>query len=252
MAAFEACFRLASVTIGNRVTTIGEGAFYYCTSLTNVTIPNRVTSIGSDAFGACSSLTSVSIPNSVTSLSAWAFAVCASLTSITIPNNLTNIGTGAFEKCGLTNIIIPASVTSLGTNAFYLCTNLTAACFQGNAPPDNGTVFTNDSRATVYYLPGTTGWGAKFGSRPTALWALAYPVILSGANGNTNLGVRNKQFGFNVSWTTYVPVVVLAATNLTNPAWTPVSTNALTNGTFYFNDSKWTNYPGRFYRLRSP
>ena len=109
----------------------------------------------------------------------------------------------------------------------------------------------NDS-ATVYYLPGTTGWGAMFGSRPTALWALPYPVILSGANGNTSLGVQNSQFGFTVSWATNLSVVVLAATNLVNPVWTPVATNALVNGTNYFSDSNSTNYPGRFYRLRSP
>lgn len=34
-------------------------AFYNCSSLTSVTIPNRVTSIGSSAFGNCSSLTKV-------------------------------------------------------------------------------------------------------------------------------------------------------------------------------------------------
>jgi hypothetical protein len=96
------------------------------------------------------------------------------------------------------------------------------------------------------------GWGARFGSRPTALWTLPYPVILSGANGNTNLGVQNNQFGFKVSWATNLSVIVLAATNMANPVWTPVATNALTNGTFYFSDFQWTNYPGRFYRLRSP
>jgi hypothetical protein len=30
--------------------------------------------------------------------------------------------------------------------------------------------------ATVYYLPGTTGWGATFGERPTALW-IEVPTI---------------------------------------------------------------------------
>ena len=33
-----------------------------------------------------------------------------------------------------------------------------------------GRVFQGDNHATVYYLPGTTGWGATFGGRPTALW----------------------------------------------------------------------------------
>jgi len=112
-------------------------------------------------------------------------------------------------------------------------------------------VFSGDTGATVYYLPGTTGWGAAFDSRPTALWALPYPIILTGANGNTNLGVRNNQFGFNVSWATNVPVIVLTATNLAKPVWTPVSTNALANGTCYCNDPQWRNYSGHFYRLRS-
>jgi hypothetical protein len=31
-------------------------------------------------------------------------------------------------------------------------------------------VFSHDNNATVYYLPGTTGWGTTYGGRPTALW----------------------------------------------------------------------------------
>jgi hypothetical protein len=34
-------------------------------------------------------------------------------------------------------------------------------------------VFTGDASATLYYLPGATGWGATFGGRPTALWVVA-------------------------------------------------------------------------------
>jgi hypothetical protein len=39
-------------------------------------------------------------------------------------------------------------------------------------------VFTGDTNATVYYLPGTTGWGATFGGRPTALWTPANPPTI--------------------------------------------------------------------------
>jgi hypothetical protein len=44
-------------------------------------------------------------------------------------------------------------------------------------------------------------------------------------------------------------MVVEASTNLHN--WTPVMTNALVSGTCAFTDSTWTNYPQRFYRVRS-
>jgi hypothetical protein len=47
-------------------------------------------------------------------------------------------------------------------------------------------------------------------------------------------------------------VVVEACTNLANPDWQPVQTNLLATGSVYFSDPQWTNYPGRFYRLRSP
>jgi hypothetical protein len=66
------------------------------------------------------------------------------------------------------------------------------------------------------------------------------------------LGVKSNGFAFIISWATNVPVVIEASTNLANPVWTPVTTNALVSGTNYFCDSQWTNYPGRFYRIRSP
>jgi hypothetical protein len=107
----------------------------------------------------------------------------------------------------------------------------------------------SDSGATVYYLPGTTGWGTEFGGRPTALWSLPNPGILTTA---PSFGIQANGFGFIISWATNLSVVVEAATNLANPSWSPVATNALTGGSSYFSDAEWTNYPGRFYRLRSP
>ena len=64
--------------------------------------------------------------------------------------------------------------------------------------------------------------------------------------------VRMNQFGFNITGGSNLVIVVETCTNLTNPVWSPLRTNTLTTGLSYFNDSQWTNYPGRFYRLRSP
>jgi hypothetical protein len=64
--------------------------------------------------------------------------------------------------------------------------------------------------------------------------------------------VQSNGFGFIISWATNIPVVVEASSNLANPSWSPISTNILTDGTAYFTDPAWTNYPNRFYRLSSP
>jgi BspA type Leucine rich repeat region (6 copies) len=176
------------------------------------------------------------------------FQYCTSLTSVTIGNSV--IGENEFAQCySLTNVTIGNSVTSIGgggVGAFAYCTNLTSVHFTGNAPsPTNDSFVFYADPAIVYYLPGTTGWGAFFDGLPTAPWFLPNPQIL---NHSAGFGVHPGGFGFTISWATNASVVVEAATNLTNPVWIPVSTNALTSGTNYFSDPQWKNYPERFYR----
>ena len=220
--AFEYCNNLTSVTIGNSLSSIGDGAFLYCASLTNATIGSGVTAIGVEAFGGCSSLASVSFGNSLTSIGDGAFDSCASLTSVTIP--ITNIGDGAFADCS----------------------SLTEVYFSGNAPGLGSPVFSGDNNATVYYLPGETGWSSPFGGRPAVLWNPQAQTSDSG------FGVRTNQFGFNITGSSGLVIVVETCTNLGNSIWSPVGTNILTGGSSYFSDPQWTNDPSRFYRLRSP
>ena len=42
---------------------------------------------------------------------------------------------------------------------------------------------------------------------------------------------------------------VQTCTNLANSIWSLVRTITLVSGPYYFNDSQWTHYPYRFYRL---
>lgn len=163
--------KAGSYAIPNSVTGIGDSSFEGCLSLTNVNVPSSVVSIGNLAFFRCTSLTSVKIPESVTSIGSSGFESCWILTSVIIPNSVTSIGDLAFHSCGsLTDIIIPKSVTRIGNRTFENCASLKAVHFQGNAPSLGEDVFNAADDTTIYYLPGTTGWSAAFGERPTALW----------------------------------------------------------------------------------
>jgi hypothetical protein len=276
---------VTSVTIPCTVTCIGGGAFIL-TSLSSVTIPGSVTNIGESAFASTSLATitvdeensfysssngvlfdknqttlvefpsgiggSYTIPNGVTIIGDGAFALCTSLTSVTVPNGVTSIESNAFYYCpSLTNLTIPGSVTSIGDSAFEGCTSLTSLYFTGSAPTIGSYVFDSYISTTTYYLPGTTGWSYTFWGYPTSgppavLWN---PLIQ--ANG-ADFGVQNNQFGFNITNANNLTVVLEACTNLASPVWSPLQTFTLTNGSFYFSDPQWTNYPARFYGLGFP
>lgn len=240
--------RAGSYTISNIVTSIGDYAFEDCFSLTNVTIPNSVTNIGDEAFQNCSGLASINIPNSITNIGDEAFSL-SGLTSVIIPNSITSIGYGMFYGTSLTSVTIPNSVTSIGDYAFLDCLNLTSVFFTSNAPAVDSTVFSGDNNATAYYLPETTGWSTfdeDSGLGPAVLWN---PQVQTG---DSSFGVQMNQFGFNITGSSNLVVVVEACTNLANPVWLPVSTSTLIGGTNYFSDPQWTNYPSRFYRISSP
>ena len=279
-AVFHGCTDLTNVTMGTNVTSMGDNAFSYCPSLTSLTIPDSVTNIGNvtfayssglnsvtlgtnvvsiglAAFDSCSNLTSVTIPNSVTSIGPSAFAYCFSLTNVTIGTGVTNIEDGAFGLCtNLTSVTIPSSVLSIGNDGFELCSNLTGVYFEGNAPSLGSYVFYsgNSNNATAFYMPGTTGWdtfNADSGLSPAVLWNP------QAQTGDGSFGVQVTGFGFNIAGSSNLVIVVEACTNLANPVWSPVSTNTLnnfigTNGTSYFSDPQWTNYPVRFYGFSWP
>jgi hypothetical protein len=248
----------------------------YAGSNSAVIIPSMinglpVTGIGSHAFENFG-VTSVTIPNSVTSIVEAAFAYSSSLRNIAVAEGnpvYSSLNGVLFDRSQTTLIqypagnpaasyAIPNGVTHIGDYAFFDCFSLTSVFFIGNAPSVGLNAFDVPEKsysvadnATVYYVPGTLGWddfSANTGL-PAALWFLPQPDILTQGPG---FGVESGQFGFTISRATNVPVVVEAATNLSNPVWLPVSTNTLVGGTSYFTDPQPANLPARFYRLRSP
>ena len=231
---------------GLPVTDIGNETFFGDSGLTSVTIPDSVTNIGAGAFQGCTRLTSVAIPASVLNIDVSAFMLCASLTNVAIPNSITFIEGGTFYGCAsLTNIIIPASVRNIGEDAFFGCTSLIGVFFQGNVPDYDSPIFQGNGHLVSYYLPNATGWGSGFAGLSAVLWN---PLIQASGS---SFGVNDNQFGFNITGTANIPIVVEACTNLANPVWTPLQTLNLTSGSF-FTEPFQANSSGRFYRISSP
>lgn len=245
--AFHECTSLKTVIIPDSVITIQDGAFRFCTNLTNIALGRRVSFIDTLAFGDCTGLTSLSLPDSVTSIGNEIVYNCTGLTNIIIGRGLTNIADHTFSYCSnLANITIPGSVTSIGGFAFEFCTSLRGVYFQGNAPNVASWAFAYLWDPVVYYLPGTLGWGPTLGVAQAVLWNPQVEI------NDASFGVQTNQFGFNITGTANIPIVLEACTSLANQQWVPLQSCTLTNGSVYFADPEWTNYPSRSYRIRSP
>jgi hypothetical protein len=235
-----------SVTIPGSIRSFGEEAFEHDSKLTSVIISNGVTSIGIQAFQYCSNLASIAIPNSVTNIDGEVFRECASLTNVTLSTGLTSM-VSSFGNCSsLPQVTIPATITNIGEETFAECLGLKSVFFLGDAPTVAADAFDSDTNATVYYLPGTKGWSSNFASLPTVLWN---PVIQTG---NSSFGVQSNQFGFTITGTPNLPVLVQSSTNLNDPTWTPLQTFTLTNGLVLFSNSQWADTAEHFYSLAFP
>ncbi len=192
---------IKTVTFGNNVTSIGNGAFIGCTGLTDITIPDSVTSIGYSAFQGCTGLTSVTIPNSVTTIGSSAFSGCNSLsrveisdleawcnidfdndtsnpiyyahhlylnnseiTDLVVPYSVTTVKNYAFCNCsGLTSLNIGNSVTSIGYYAFYGCDGLTSIDIPHSVTSIDGYAFSDCDGLTYVLIPNSiTSLGTAF------------------------------------------------------------------------------------------
>lgn len=123
ISAFNGCPNLATVELGDGVTSIGKNAFLRCTALTSITIGDRVTSIGDSAFNGCTALEAANIGSG--SIGASAFQDCSRLADVTLGDGVTSIGKNAFFKCtALTSMDIGSSVKTIESYAFSTCSSL--------------------------------------------------------------------------------------------------------------------------------
>ena len=124
--AFHGMAGLRKATIlTDKLTEIGDFAFYWCSALEEVNIPDKITRIGEGAFF-------------------WNLR----LRKINIPSTVTRIEKNAFDSAPLDSIDIPAGVTFIGRNAFWNNRNLKKVYSRPVMPP-----ITNEWTDESSYLP---------------------------------------------------------------------------------------------------
>lgn len=117
--------KLAEVSLGSGIKSIGKASFYKASSLMEITIPSSCTVIDDNAFESCTSLKSVKLGSGMVTLGNYVFMYNA-LKTINFPYNLESIGEGCFYRCGsLTgDYVLQSKLTSIGKDAFYDCSSI--------------------------------------------------------------------------------------------------------------------------------
>ena len=156
----------------DRVTSIGNYAFYSCTTLTTANFL-ACTLIGNYAFYSCTTLTTANFP-ACTSIGNSAFYNCRSLATVNFPV-CTSIGNSAFCNCAkLTSVNFPAC-TLIGMNAFYSCTTLTSVNFPV-CTSISQSAFCNCSKLTTVNFPVCTLIGLSTFQSCKSLTTVNFPV----------------------------------------------------------------------------
>ena len=187
--AFYDCKNLTTLVLGEDIQTIGNYAFECCTSLTGVTIPQSVTSIGYSAFEGCTALDPLII-NGPTLIGEHAFTGCKSLTSLTLCPDIQTIGDYAFDVTSLKTVTLPKNLTSIGKYAFACCSELESITIPEKVKTINPQTFADCSKLEYIILPAglTTFNDSLENCRPEC-------VIYS----NKDKVAVHKQFGDNLA-----------------------------------------------------
>ena len=158
--AFLNCKKLASITLPNSVTYLGEndptsieggGVFEGCESFTSFKFPSSYASnnlpsftfkncknlatinwngynpkrLNNSTFWGCEKITWSQVPQSVEELGADCFAYCSSLTSVDL-KNIKKMDKEVFRNTPLTSVEWPAAITEISEGTFLTCEKLTS------------------------------------------------------------------------------------------------------------------------------
>ncbi len=173
-ATFQNNKRLTDLTIGDKVTAIGD-LFKNCTTLTSLTICDRETDLEIDltTFSASSiqtlylgrrlpnitfqgSKTLTDLTVSIDYIESSEFSNCEKLKTLTLTDKVEMVRNSAFEDCpNLTELTIGSGVTRIGTSAFGGCDNIrTIYCKPTTPPLAASTTFTSLTQENaILYVP---------------------------------------------------------------------------------------------------
>ena len=148
--------QITSFVFGDSVKTIPGYLCYQMNKLDSVTLPEKLTTIGQYAFNGCSLFKNVTIPASVTSIGTYAFAFCTSLKNFEFPKGIKTVATSVLEGCtALEDVIIPASVTTISQDAFYNCSKLVSIHNYAITPQSlqSRAVYNVNKQTCILYVP---------------------------------------------------------------------------------------------------
>lgn len=114
---------LLSVSIGNHITGLNNGAFNYSYGLSRISMPKSIASIGAVCF-AFSAIRYITIPAGIDTIDYDTFNECHALSNISLPVSVQNIGNNAFRTCTALQHFNMKYITNLGSYAFAECNNL--------------------------------------------------------------------------------------------------------------------------------
>lgn len=89
---------MGAIDLGNRITSIGDGAFEYCYNIDTIIVPNSCTYIGSWAFADNSNLKKIHLPEGLDTIHAALLAMCSRLEKVIIPSSVVYIDSMAFRE----------------------------------------------------------------------------------------------------------------------------------------------------------
>ena len=105
-----------------KVTAVASGAAKGAAKLAEVTIGKNVKTVGKNAFNGCKVLKTVKGAAGVTSLGDSAFAGCVKLKTVPAMAKLQTVGAAAFQNCkALASVTLGTAVKKIGKNAFNGC-----------------------------------------------------------------------------------------------------------------------------------